>query len=130
MSERVGALTTKQAAFVEAYLGPARFNATQAAIAAGYSERSAYATAAETLRHPRVQSAIKAHLEALAMPAAEVLASIAEIARTGTLEANRLRALELLAKHLGLLTEKVQLSGDPEKPLAVMVLKGVSLDDL
>lgn len=49
-------LTAKQERFVEEYL--VDLNATQAAIRAGYSERTAYQTGAENLRKPEIASRI------------------------------------------------------------------------
>ncbi|MCK8106920.1 terminase small subunit [Pseudoalteromonas sp. 2CM41L] len=53
-------LTIKQDAFVKAYLLNGG-NATQAAIKAGYSEKTAQAIGAENLTKPVIQNAIKAH---------------------------------------------------------------------
>ena len=53
-------LTKKQDAFVKAYLLNG-FNATQAAIEAGYSENSAKAIGSENLTKPDVKRAIEAH---------------------------------------------------------------------
>ncbi len=50
-------LTDKQRAFVDEYI--VDLNATQAAIRAGYSKRTAYATGAENLRKPQIASAIE-----------------------------------------------------------------------
>lgn len=50
-------LTPKQRIFVLEYLRT--FNATQAAIAAGYSKKTAYAIGWENLRKPEIQTAIK-----------------------------------------------------------------------
>jgi phage terminase small subunit len=58
-------MTPKQAAFVDEYV--VDFNATQAAIRAGYSERSAYNIGYQTLHHPEVAIAIEARLAALAI---------------------------------------------------------------
>lgn len=49
-------LTDKQRRFVEEYL--VDLNATQAAIRAGYSERTAYRTGADNLRKPQIAAAI------------------------------------------------------------------------
>ena len=53
-------LTTKQAAFVAAYIGPARLNATKAAVIAGYSPKTAGAIGAENLTKPEIQAVISA----------------------------------------------------------------------
>lgn len=50
------ALTPKQQMFVHEYL--VDLNATQAAIRAGYSEKTAYATGHENLRKPEIAQAI------------------------------------------------------------------------
>jgi len=50
------ALTAKQQRFIEEYL--VDLNATQAAIRAGYSEKSAYSVGQETLRKPEIAQAI------------------------------------------------------------------------
>ena len=57
MTAQVGSkLTAKQAVFVEEYL--VDFNATQAAIRAGYSENTARQIASENLSKPDIQEAI------------------------------------------------------------------------
>lgn len=57
-----GKLTPRQARFVEEYL--IDLNATQAAIRAGYSPRTAYRTGADNLRKPQIEIAIAAAQEA------------------------------------------------------------------
>lgn len=73
-------LTAKQQAFINAYLANG-FNATQAAIEAGYSEKTAYSIGSENLRKPEIKSVIDEALTAFAMPASEVLARLSEHAR-------------------------------------------------
>ena len=73
------ALTNKQRVFVEEYLRT--FNATAAAIAAGYSEKTASVIGHENLRKPNIDAEIKSRLSERAMPADEVLARTADIAR-------------------------------------------------
>lgn len=53
-------LTPKQDAFVKAYLLNGG-NATQAAISAGYSEKTAYSIGEENLRKPDIKKAIEEH---------------------------------------------------------------------
>lgn len=55
--------TKMQRAFLRAYLGPARYNATKAAKMAGYSERTAYSIGSELTKKPHIRRAIDAHLE-------------------------------------------------------------------
>lgn len=75
--EQTKALTARQQAFVEAYVGPARFNAAKAAIQAGYSERSAKQLGHELLHMPHVAAAIDAYK----MGAQEWALTVAEQAR-------------------------------------------------
>ena len=53
-------LTKKQDAFVKEYLLNG-FNATQAAVKAGYSEHTAYSIGNENLSKPEIKSAIEKH---------------------------------------------------------------------
>lgn len=98
-------LTPKQAAFVHEYL--VDLNATQAAIRAGYKEKNARAMAAENLSKPDIQKAIQEARDARekrSMITVEwVLAQIARIAQDDeAMQRDRLKALELLGKHLGM----------------------------
>jgi phage terminase small subunit len=73
-------LTKKQQAFIEYYLQS--FNATEAAIKAGYSERSAYSIGSENLSKPEIKAAVESRLNELKMSADEALVMLAEIARS------------------------------------------------
>jgi phage terminase small subunit len=72
-------LTAKQRVFVDAYLQCR--NATQAAIEAGYSERSARQMGAQNMSLPVITSEIVARTSEAAMQADEVIARLADIAR-------------------------------------------------
>lgn len=65
-------LTTKQRAFVEAYLANG-FNATQAAVAAGYSPKTAYSQGSRLLKNVEVRAAIETRMLEMAMSANEAL---------------------------------------------------------
>lgn len=98
-------LTPKQAAFVREYM--IDLNATQAAIRAGYKEKTAAQTGAENLRKPQIQKALqearKAIEERCIVSLDWVLGQIVSIATDEEARtADRLKALELLGKHLGL----------------------------
>jgi len=56
-------LTDMQQKFVAAYLADPNHNATQAAIAAGYSPRSGHVQAHQMLKRPRIRAAIKRALK-------------------------------------------------------------------
>src|SRR5262245_50906044 len=55
-------LSAKQVRFIEEYL--VDLNATQAALRAGYSPRTAYRTGSENLRKPQIDAAITAAMAA------------------------------------------------------------------
>lgn len=74
-------LTTKQRRFVEEYIGPANFNATEAARRAGYSEKTAYSIGHENLSKPEIEAAIESRLDELSMSAAEATKRLTEWAR-------------------------------------------------
>lgn len=74
-------LAAKQRRFVDAYFEYG-FNGTQAVIEAGYSENGAAVQATRLLRNAKVKAAISERLDEAAMPANEVLARLADIARS------------------------------------------------
>ena len=73
-------LSNKRKAFINEYL--LDFNATQAAIRAGYSERSASVTASRLLANANISEAVKVAIEEKAMRAEEVLLRLADMARS------------------------------------------------
>jgi phage terminase small subunit len=149
---RLAKLTPKQRRFVEEYL--VDLNATQAAIRAKYSLKTAYRIAAENLQKPQIVAAIKASMDHLsdrtAVSQDRIVLELARIAfmdptkvinfSRGTLMDNlseddraglagvkvkdglytterevklcdKLRALELLGRHLGMFTDNVAFKG-------------------
>lgn len=74
------ALTAKQRRFVDAYC-EFGFNATRAAIEAGYSAKTARSQGSRLLTNVDIAAAVSARLDEAAMPANEVLARLADIAR-------------------------------------------------
>ena len=158
------ALTPKQQRFVDEYL--IDLNATQAAIRAGYSEKTAYRTGADNLKKPQIKQAVEVAqsgrekrteitadrvLEGLAavafgdlrtlfsdtgalispsdLPdaAAKMLAGIevstvsrgeGDVEHVAKVKTNdRLKALELLGKHLGMFVDRRELSGPGGGPI-------------
>ena len=113
-------LTPKQDAFVREYL--VDLNAAQAAIRAGYSAKTAKEIGAENLTKPHVSAAITAALEAR-KKRTEVSADmvvqglLTEATREGEGSSHgaRVSAWGLLARHLGLLKDRVEISGPPFK---------------
>lgn len=127
---RKNKLTAKQQAFVDEYLKD--LNATQAAIRAGYSPKTAQAIAAENLSKPLLSQAIQERMDArskrVSIDADYVLKGIARVVdrceqvepvldREGnptgefTFQAMpALRGYELLGRHLKLFTDKIEVS--------------------
>lgn len=71
--------TNKQEAFIREY--PVDFNATQAALRAGYSKRTAGSIGHENLKKPEIAAAIDARIKKLAMGPDEVLIRLGQQAR-------------------------------------------------
>lgn len=109
------ALTAKQQLFITEYL--VDFNATQAAIRAGYSEKTAFSIGAENLTKPLIQQAIvearEARSERVEWTADEILRDLKEIATDRAIEPkDRIKAYELGGKHLAMWKDKVEHSGN------------------
>jgi phage terminase small subunit len=106
-------LTTKQEAFCKEYL--IDLNATQAAIRAGYSEKTAYSIGNENLSKPEIAERIQ---EAMAKRSAEteitaewVLKGIKATTVKAELDDNLAMAFkgyELAGKHLKLFTDRIE----------------------
>lgn len=112
MSRKKARLTPKQERFVEEYL--VDLNATQAAIRAGYSEKTANEQGARLLANVSVQAAIQKRRQdrerRTEITQDYVLKKLKEITDRTASDAqdsalrysNKIRALELLGKHLGM----------------------------
>ena len=104
-------LTAKQQIFVMEYLNDC--NATQAAIRAGYSSRTAYSIGQENLKKPEIRQAIDTAMKerrSKLIATREQRQEFWTAVMTDTEQdmRSRLRASELLAKSEGDFTEKVQ----------------------
>lgn len=121
------ALTPKQERFVEEYL--VDLNATQAAIRAGYSAKTANRVASENLSKPDIAAAVQSQRakvsERTMRTVADVLADIGRV-RANAMQPvvdpdtgvesmlshkDALKALEMEGKHLGAFTERIEHSG-------------------
>lgn len=109
-------LTPKQQRFVQEYL--IDLNGSAAAVRAGYSQNSAKEIAVENLTKPPIREAIDKAL-ALRADRTETTADfvIQELRKIACAEVekytggDKLKALELLGKHLGMFKEQLQLTG-------------------
>ncbi len=117
-------LTDRQARFCEEYL--IDLNATQAAIRAGYSKKTAREQAAQNLSKLNIQEKI-AELKAerakrTEMTQDSVIQELAAVARAevkGVRAVDKLKALELLGKHLGMFVERYEVNAaEIEKRIA------------
>ena len=114
-------MNKKQNAFATEYVKD--HNATQAAIRAGYSERSAYSQAHDLLKKPEIMEAIKELEDAAAARSAvtvdKIVNRLNKIAEDPhAKDADKIRADELLGKYLGMFTDKVQVSGQLDTGVA------------
>lgn len=141
-------LTAKQKRFCEEYLISG--NATDAAIKAGYSEKTARSVGSENLTKPDIKNYIDEKLKEIESrkiaDAAEVMRYLTSVMRNETKEEvpvvvnngdwsevqmvckdtsikDRNKAAEMLAKRFGILTDKVSLE------IAPVIIKGEMPDD-
>ena len=112
-------MTAKQDRFVEEYL--VDLNATQAALRAGYSEKTAMVIGSENLKKPEINKAVADALNARRLRTEvtqdRVLEELALVAFADMPDemvvkvSDKLTALDKLAKHLGMFTERHHHSG-------------------
>lgn len=114
MSRRARPLNAKQQRFVQEYL--VDLNATQAAIRAGYSEKTANEQGSRLLANVSVAAAVHGAMAALAEKieltaewVCHELVANARKARAANDFAASNRALELLGKHLGAFPDKLNI---------------------
>lgn len=108
------ALTAKQERFIQEYL--IDLNATQAAIRAGYSPKTAKVIGHENLTKPDIKVILESKQRQMAhnngITAEYVLKGIKGIADNSERDMDRLKAFELLGRNLKLFTEKIEHSGE------------------
>lgn len=109
-------LTDKQELFCQTYAQT--FNATHAAREAGYSEASAYSIGWENLRKPeiatRVNQLIIAAGEGARVTQSWVVHRLILEAVTADKGSERVRALELLGKSIGLFADRIEFGEIPD----------------
>jgi len=112
-------LTAKQEQFVAEFLKDR--NATQAAIRCGYSAQSARYSGDNNLRNELVRKKIaelsKQSAESAEVSAAFVLRELRKVAeQEDVAQSTKVRALELIAKHLGMLEDRLTVKTDSLSP--------------
>lgn len=121
------ALTEKQKRFCEEYL--IDLNATQAALRAGYSKKTSDRIASENLRKLEVQEYLKKLMaersERTEITADNVLKELEKVAFADVEISGRekIKALELIGKHLGLFTDQNKLQEETELPALLSALE-------
>ena len=109
-------LVPRQALFVKEYL--VDLNATQAAIRAGYSKKTADVQGPRLLGNAKVKSAVEKAMneraESIGRTAKDVVLDIIRLSKTAE-DAGQfnvaMKGLELEGKHYGAFTEKVEING-------------------
>lgn len=125
-------MTPKQQAFVSEYL--IDLNATQAAIRAGYSPKTAEQLGYQLLQHPSVRAAVDEALEKRRVRTEvtqdEVVGGLKTIAAaTANPAAARVSAWVALGKHLGMFKDRVEHTGLDGGPIVVED-RSASLEDV
>ena len=128
-------LTPKQQRFVEEYL--VDLNATQAAIRAGYSKKTAEFQASRLLRNVKVQKAISKAREALSKKTMRGIEEWLQDLRETTQKAidagvlkETFRGLELEGKHLGAFVIRAEVSGVNGGPIQTQQVKDLTDEEL
>jgi phage terminase small subunit len=116
-------LTDKRKAFVDEYLKDS--NATQAAVRAGYSAKSASIIGCRLLKEPQVSAALASARDKVSrrneLSVDEIVAELRRIAfGAAETESNQLKALELLGRYKAMFTEKTEHSGELSLPVRVV----------
>lgn len=112
-------LTKKQKRFCEEYL--IDLNATQAAVRAGYSPKTASRIAVEVLNKTHVSEYLAMLMQerskAVGITSEQVVKELEKIAFSDTeiTGKEKMKALELLGKHLGMFSEKQEQTGEEVK---------------
>ncbi len=113
-------MTNKQLNFIAEYTKD--FNATQAAIRAGYSPKTAYSIGQELLKNPEIKNAMSEYRNAMIADRNERLKFWTDIMRDNNQDLkHRLRASELLGKAQADFTEKVEMKAKSQTLADLMI---------
>ena len=128
-------LTAKQQRFVEEYV--VDLNATQAAIRAGYSVKTARQAGYRLLTNVHIQAAIRVLMSERSkdteLTVASVLKQLEEARDFAVKQGNpsaMIRAIELLGKHLGMFPSKHEITGPDGGPVQTDDLSGLTNEEI
>lgn len=124
-------LTAKQQAFIREYL--VDFNATQACIRAGYSKKTANEQGAQNLA--KLSKEIKLYQDKIAANAEitqqDIIKRLSLIAFDKLGEdihhKDQIKALELIGKHIGMFSQKIELTGKDGNAIAITNIDAVDV---
>jgi phage terminase small subunit len=122
----------RQTRFINEYAADP--NGTQAAITAGYAESSAHVTATRLLKNPKIQKALRTlqtkTADKVELTHQYVLEGLMGIATdTDATNSARVRAYELLGKHQGMFTDRLEITDMPSRELVAEWINAIE-DDL
>lgn len=107
----------KRKIFISQYLLSG--NATESAIKAGYSKKTAYSQGQRMLKNVEVMEEIKGSQERIQKEAeislSEIVREVKDLAFNGNSESLRLKALDMLMKHLGGYTDNLKILSSLEE---------------
>ena len=96
-------MNERQSNFVSEYLKTG--NASESAIRAGYSKKTAYSIGQRLLKNVEIQKEIEKHREKISketeLTISEVVKEIRALAQDAESDSNKLKAYDMLMKHLG-----------------------------
>jgi phage terminase small subunit len=117
------AITDRIKNFIDEYLKD--FNATQAAIRAGYSKKTAGVIGCENLKKPNIRKAIDERIKELFPGRNEIIKGNLDLWLDMREDPNadpkdKLKASEYLAKYTAMFEETLKIKGDSESPLKII----------
>ena len=120
-------MTDKQTIFIAKYL--THFNATRAAIEAGYSEETARQIASENLSKPDIKEVIDSHIKEIIAQTDDKRAKLIQfwidvIDNDESSETAKMKASENLAKYMTMITEREELSDETTQTTRFVVEGG------
>ena len=116
-------LNEKQLIFCEEYLKI--FNATQAAINAGYSKKSAYSYGHDLLKDERIKQYIAQRMTSLVMGTDEFLYLLGKRARDESNPAIQLRALELVGRTKAMFLDRTDVTSQGQSISLADYINGI-----